>query len=532
MKKNIQINIGGSVFSIDEDAYQKLAKYLETIKVYLGPNEERDEIMQDIEMRIAELLLEKQTSFAAAITIQHVEEVIQTMGRPEDYRLEEEEVHADFTYKPTKKLFRDKEDRFIAGVASGLSYYLGIDTVWMRLLWVLIVLAGFGSPILIYILLWILVPEARTTSEKLQMKGKPVNLSNIEKSLKKEYANVAEKVKNADLKGKASSFKNKSANFFDGLLKVGKVLMRFLLILIGISLLILSILVITIFLVQLVTPGYEFFHSNISFYEEESLSLYQYWIGRVAMYLSLIIPFIFLLILSLFVINPKINFAGIRTKTSLLSVWIIAIVTTSYIYFTAKMATKYTGSTLQHIELPVLEKDTLIIKTKQHPTLSHLKSRDKHIVQKDSLGEHYIYGTDFHITIKPTDEPQPSMVIEKSTKANTVDRATDLTHEISYTYDLEENTLVLDDHYFLLNTKQSHHAKINIFLNLPSEMVFSIDENLATKNYKNNRRDQVVAKEYLQIKQGIIHCTSCLEEKPKENKPTTDWEKRVEKAFD
>ena len=220
MKKTIQINIGGSVFFIDEDAYQTLANYLDAIKQYLANNEDREEIIKDIELRIAELLIEKRASATHAISLYHIEEVIATMGQPEDYRMDDEEEERVYSSNANKKLFRDTNDRFIGGVASGLAHYIGMDPVWMRLIWILIVLAGVGSPILVYIILWILIPEAPTTSEKLRMKGEPVNLSNIEKSLKKEYENVAQKVKEADIKGKTQSLKKKSAGFFDWLLMV------------------------------------------------------------------------------------------------------------------------------------------------------------------------------------------------------------------------------------------------------------------------------------------------------------------------
>src|SRR5699024_11986454 len=101
------------------------------------------------------------------------------MGQPEDYQMDDDEEQ-EFSTRGTKKFFRDLDDRFVGGVSSGLAHYVGMDPVWMRLIWVLLVLAGFERPILVYIILWIIVQVARTTSEKLQMKEEPVNLSNIE----------------------------------------------------------------------------------------------------------------------------------------------------------------------------------------------------------------------------------------------------------------------------------------------------------------------------------------------------------------
>src|SRR5699024_9180008 len=125
MKKTIQVNLGGSVFFIDEDAYQLLDIYLKKIKEYLSNNEDRDEIITDIELRIAELLYDKRTSKTDAITINHIEKIISIMGEPEAFRMDADtEEGNSFTQNETgkanKKFFRDPDDRFIGGVASGL----------------------------------------------------------------------------------------------------------------------------------------------------------------------------------------------------------------------------------------------------------------------------------------------------------------------------------------------------------------------------------------------------------------------------
>lgn len=537
MKKTIQINIGGSVFFMDEDAYQSLANYLDAIKQYLANNEDREEIIKDIELRIAELLIEKRASDTHAISFYHIEEVIATMGQPEDYRIDDEEQEQVYSRSANKKLFRDTNDRFIGGVASGLAHYIGMDPVWMRLIWVLIVLAGVGSPILVYIILWILVPEARTTSEKLRMKGKPVNLSNIEKSLKKEYENVAQKVKDADIKGKTQSLKKKSAGFFDWLLEAVKTIGRILLFFTGILLLLVSFIVIITFIVLLFIPGYGLINSDLNFYstlyDGADLSNSHYWIWKTASHLSLIIPFVFLFILSLFAINPKMKPVGKPTKTGLLLLWIIAISVTGYFYYNAKMAKRFIGRNLQHIELPVSKADTLNIRSKQHPTLSHIQSRENYVLQKDSLGKHYVYGSNFFLTIKPTNDEMPSMVIEKSSKSNSEDKASNLAANIDYTYRLDDNVLLLEDYFFLYNSKQNNDAKIRIYLNLPREMLFTIDNNLARKSIKNHRNDQLVSEEFLQVSSNAILCVSCStkQETTNERNPTTDWEQRVEKAF-
>ena len=175
MNKTISINLGGMFFHIDEDAYQKLSRYFDAVKRSLAPDG-RDEIMKDIESRIAELFQERIQNDKQVIGLIEIDAVIAIMGQPEDYKIDEETTNSSntssfYSKNNVKKLYRDKENSIISGVASGFGHYLNIDPVWIRLLFVIIVIAGFGSPVLIYLILIIIIPEAVTTSQKLEMKG-------------------------------------------------------------------------------------------------------------------------------------------------------------------------------------------------------------------------------------------------------------------------------------------------------------------------------------------------------------------------
>ncbi len=202
MNKTVNINLGGMFFHIDEDAFQKLTRYFDAIKRSLSNSSGHDEIIKDIEMRVSELLNEKQKSDKHVVGLKDVDEVIAVMGQPEDYIIEDdktnEQSYRSSTTTSTKKLYRDRDKGMVGGVSSGLGYYFGIDAVWFRLFFVLLVLAGFGAGFLAYIILWIVTPEASTTSEKLEMTGEPVTISNIEKKVREEFENVSEKIKNAD----------------------------------------------------------------------------------------------------------------------------------------------------------------------------------------------------------------------------------------------------------------------------------------------------------------------------------------------
>ncbi len=198
MKKTIRINISGYIFNIDEDAYQTLKIWLDSISEKYKNEQDGEEIFNDIEMRVAELFEEK-VGNEGVVTQKEVNEIIKIMGNPEDFESEEEEKHSEPAFSTEKKtrkqkrLYRDDEDKIIAGVCSGLGSYFGIDPVIIRLLFVLaVIVGGFGT--LLYIILWIAVPKAETISQKLEMNGEPVTVSNIEKAIREEFETVKKKL--------------------------------------------------------------------------------------------------------------------------------------------------------------------------------------------------------------------------------------------------------------------------------------------------------------------------------------------------
>ena len=269
MKKNISINISGIIFHIEEDGYEILRKYLDSINRYFSSFEDNSEILADIESRIAEILLSKLSEGKQVVTSDDVNALMATMGSVNDFKAaEEQEVggpsasteQREQQQKSTeprqpisgRKLFRDERKKILGGVCSGLAHYFNIDPVWPRILFALLAFATYGGllvayiilwiiippsetledetsvkkmyrdkdnrviggvasglaafwgidstvvrvlfigmtifgglGLLVYIIMWIALPEARTITEKMQMQGEPVTLSNIESSVKK-----------------------------------------------------------------------------------------------------------------------------------------------------------------------------------------------------------------------------------------------------------------------------------------------------------------------------------------------------------
>lgn len=193
MKKTININLAGLAFQIDDDAYTLLENYLNKVKATFNNSEEQGEIINDIENRFAELFTEKLGKFTQVVNINMVKESIATLG---DVEVIDEETNGSNenqnSYKQnsgtTRKLFRNPDDKIIAGVLGGLGAYLGIDAIWLRLIFVILGIASVGVPVGgIYIILWIIMPKAETNIQKMQMKGEPINLSNISESVKKKF---------------------------------------------------------------------------------------------------------------------------------------------------------------------------------------------------------------------------------------------------------------------------------------------------------------------------------------------------------
>lgn len=194
MKKTLTVNLGGTVFHIDEDAYRLLDNYLSNLKIHFRKEAGADEIIDDIERRISELFAEKLTAGSQVITITDVEEVIARMGKPEDMEAENDsEPSVGNATRTTihRRLYRNPDDKLLGGVISGMAAYLGWDVTLLRLLLLVVLICGVGTLIPVYIVCWLVIPEARTAAEKLSMRGEAVTVENIGKTVTDGFEKVA-----------------------------------------------------------------------------------------------------------------------------------------------------------------------------------------------------------------------------------------------------------------------------------------------------------------------------------------------------
>ncbi len=257
MKKTLTVNLGGSVFNIDEDAYRLLDKYLSNLRIHFSKEEGSDEIMNDFEARISELFSERIRLGYEVITIEHVEDVISRMGKPEDIfggdaaegndDDEGKRVFREQVITGKKRLMRDPDNRVIGGVAAGLAAYMGWDVTAVRLAMIILLLVPFVQwVVLLYILMWIVMPSARTAADRLIMRGEKVSLESIGQTVTDGFEKVSRDVNDYISSEKPRSFIRKIADMF---VAVVGFLLKFCAVLLGIILLPILLVVVFVLLV-------------------------------------------------------------------------------------------------------------------------------------------------------------------------------------------------------------------------------------------------------------------------------------------
>ncbi len=225
MKKTLTVNLGGAVYHIDEDAYRLLDDYLNNLRMHFRKQQGAEEIVNDMENRIAELFTEKITASKQVVTITDVEEVIARMGTPEDFgdagenaessKAKEGETKQTYYRTTTKRrCFRDPDNKMLGGVAAGLAAYLGWDPTIMRIVMIALIFLPYCPMILAYLACWIFMPEARTAAEKLSMRGEAVTVENIGKTVTDGFERVADGVNNYVNSGKPRTLLQKIGDVF------------------------------------------------------------------------------------------------------------------------------------------------------------------------------------------------------------------------------------------------------------------------------------------------------------------------------
>ncbi|MDA1144366.1 MAG: PspC domain-containing protein [Bacteroidetes bacterium] len=538
MNKTLTINLANSIFNIDENAYQALQRYLEAVKKYLTGTQGKEEILADVEARISELFSEKLTPEKQVIVLQDVEQIIQVMGQPEDYSIDEDifdEVPKTKTSTRVKKLYRDGDQKLMGGVCSGIGHYLSIDPLWIRLLFIVFLFGG-GFSVITYIILWAIVPEATTTAQKLDMQGEAANLSNIEKKIKEGFDSVSDTVKNADYKGVENAVKEGGNSFikalgdFIGIIfsTIGKIIstiynlfgkfIGLLLILIGSATLLgLFFGLFTVGILDLSNL------SGIQFFPLINASELPIWVLTILLFLAVGIPFYGLLYVGLTVVAKNLKKMGNITKVSLFSIWFVAV--GCLIFFGIKQANSFSvrGNQIEQVSLfdanniGVQVPDTLYLTAKSSEHFEYLDHNffDGITISYDTNGNEVLYSKRVSVNIKNTIENNIFIKTYKSTHGYSYEDAKNRATALSYNMEQMGNTLYFEDYFISAPNQKIRNQKIEMSLIIPNGTIVKIDPSMSEIMGWRNKNDQDMYRKDLPNEtwrmgdSGVLECMTC-----------------------
>ncbi|WP_297515542.1 PspC domain-containing protein [Flavobacterium sp.] len=521
MNKTVNINIGGLFFHIDEDAYQKLSRYFDAIKNSLTDATGKDEIMKDIEMRVAELFAERQLSDKHVINSHDVDEVVSVMGQPEDYRLDNEgESKKDMDFKYAlpprrRKLYRDEERGVIGGVCTGLGHYFGIDSFWFKLAF-LILGFGTGTGFLAYLILWIAMPKAITTAEKLEMTGEPVTISNIEKKVREEFEQVSQRIQNADyneigekVKSGAESFGNRLSTFITTVFGVfAKIIGAFVLIFASLSLLgVLIGSVILIFTSQL--PQNAAINRVVTPIGLET----PYWIQGVLFLFCFGIPLLFLMLLGLKLLMNHVRSLSNVVKYTLLAVWIVSLGALITIIINEVTQAAFDGKDIVKEQIILQPQDTLQIRFVNNDFYAKdMNPTHDYRLTTNEQQKEVIYSNQISFEVLPTDAPTPYVRIEKVAVGKTAGEANARAQKIEYGFKIEGSQLLLNNYWTTAINNKFRQQEVTVYVYLPKGVKFKTDRSVRHYDYSDNSYFNMhhSSEDYVYlVEENQVKCTNC-----------------------
>ena len=515
MNKTTNIHLAQTLFSLDENAYLLLKNYLEKLERLFKNTEGAKDILEDIEVRIAELFTELKKDNLYVISVADVEQVIETLGTPEDLAGEEEPTETSSQYNSSKKLFRDPDDRFLGGIAGGLSHYVGLDSAWIRLIMLILFFSSVGGVVLVYILLWILIPEAKTTADKLMMKGEPVNVSTIKKKIKEEIDQVGDKVKDVDYENLGNQLKKKSKDFSDLLLKLARGVVKLLTLLIGVFLLFMSsIVLLVIFISTVVGSAFSAMVPKEIMQFGLSLDIPVFILGFFAL-LIVGIPFIFLFTLGLQLLSQNKSVMSRLSKLVLLGLWILSLITLMVFGVIESKSFAINAKSTQNIVWKQQTQDTLkIYLNEDHKYRETVTVFNQFTLVENESGEKYRLDNNIRLLITESKDNTLAMTIEKNAKGWSQSKASKTTEVIDYNLDYYDNKLMIDDFWLSPLNHKNNPESVRLNLSVPEGKYFFIDNDLGaflSHKIKNNQDfyRKRVAGHLWQMQNGELICQDC-----------------------
>lgn len=537
MNKTVNINLANTLFHIDEDAYNKMRKYLESVKRSFANTPGSDEILADIEARIAELFHEKLENERQVITHKEVDAVIAIMGQPEDYMVDEDifedepKSKKETTTNRVKKLYRDTDHKYVAGVSSGLAHYLGIDPLWIRILWVFLTIGSGGGFILLYGLLWILIPEASTTSQKLDMRGEAVNISNIERKVKEGFDDVADRVKSVDYEKVGDTVKKGGKTVFDTIGEIIMFLFKIFGKFIGIILIIIGASTLIGLFIGLLSVGImDMVHvPGIDFYNVINSSNLPIWLVSLLAFFAIGIPFFFLLYLGLKILVTNLKSIGSIAKFSLLGLWLLSLILLIVFGVREAASHAYSGSTTTENEIFIANPvDTLYINM---ATYDYDRDNQMHmgnmIITHNDNGDKILVSEDVRFRIQKSKDTIFKLKFRKEANGLSFQKAKATAENIDYQYQIEGNTIVFNNFLSTVEKNKFNDQEVKVDLFIPVGTVLKYDNGEARswvmRADTDRDTDNLQKYTWKMTTEGELTCLDC----PEEMEDEEDSENRI-----
>ena len=498
MNKTIIININGIVFHIEEDAYEILKNYMTDVKRHFSTSADSLEITTDIENRIAEMfaeILEKENK--QVIIEQDVKAVVEQMGTVEDFESAESESKAPgsgFAFNTNtegRRLFRDPDDHLIAGVCAGIANYFDLDAAWIRLAFAISV-AFAGTGLIIYIILWMVVPKALTRADRMAMKGEKQNLQGFKKNFEEELSSVRQNLTNLGYEARPFVYKARDfvGDFFHHLgiflRGAGNVFVKLL----GICLLIAcfgAIIALVTGLVAVVILG------------KEPIDLFPFNIAKNQLSENLciaafMVAFMPVLSIMLLIIKGVFNVGNVgkSTGTVALVIWLCSLV--MLVYYIARISSQFrdSASFTQTVSIKPTAKNTYYLKLNDIKYFSHddsvrldIKDHFRNmIVTDDENNGYHNEPRSVTIYIEKSDTKQPELEESYSAKGGNYEDALFNARNTSYVFAQQDTVLKFD---YTLRKKPNtswHDEEVRLTLRVPMNAKVVIDQRL--DNYVQN----------------------------------------------
>ena len=547
MNKTVTINLSGIVFHIDENAYELLKKYLEKLKAHFSTTQGKEEIIADIESRLAEMFAERNADVNKVIMAADVNVVIEAMGKPEELPGNEEEdqkssAKSDQTVyfeANRKRFFRNPDDKVLGGVCSGISAYFDIDPIWLRLAFAFsLIFAGTG--LLLYIILWFIIPEAKTTSDKLQMRAERVNVATIEKNVREEMENLkkrgevlAGELTSDNMNRRVRSSTQKVGDFIGDIVRAfGK----FIAGVFGIVITIISIAVL-VGLTIAIFSGVGLFSFAVP-HEITAMVLTnsQLWWLVFGGILAIGIPFTLLLLNGLKILfKVKLNLRMIGAVMA--GLWLVGIAIC--VLTGVRIASEYQRSATIKQSSMVTNMPGNRIFLQSTPEYVDYDFRNDEIVRFGDLfilddNADSVVNRVVDLDIEQSENDSTYIIITRYSRGRTYDEAKDLAEAISYNYVVKDSALMLPEQFNISTTSKYRGQHIKVLLKVPVGKSVVLDKSLDgmlsdVSNVTDTGDWDMLGHEWKMTKDGL-ECNQCPGISDKDDNEHEDMKIRIDSS--